>query len=276
MTVDPTAVGARFGAECSWTSTDCLLYALGIGAGTSELAFTTEHGDQQVFPTWAAVLSTLGPQIFEPVGDFDLADMVHGEQGVELHRPLPAAGTVTLEGEITGIWDKGSGAVITSRVRGGDLFTATSSVFVRGQGGWGGDRGPRPSVVVPERRPDHVVSYPTYDGLHLLYRLSGDRNPLHSDPAFARAAGFERPILHGLCTYGITGRALLHTLCGSDPGRFVSMSGRFSRPVLPGDTLTVSMWVDGDQAVFVTERAPGEPVIDQGVCRFVGSGPVSG
>jgi acyl dehydratase len=113
-----------------------------------------------------------------------------------------------------------------------------------------------------------VRTYGTWDGLNLVYRLSGDRNPLHSDPSFARAAGFDRPILHGLCTYGVTGRALLHALCGSDPARFVSMSGRFSRPVLPGDTLTVSMWVDGDQAVFVTDRGAGEAVIDQGVCRF--------
>jgi hypothetical protein len=268
VTIDPGAVGATFGpVRRSWSSKDCLLYAVGIGAGTDELAFTTESG-QQVFPTWAAVLATLGPQIFEPVGDLDLAELVHGEQGIELHRPLPADGDVDIVGEITGVWDKGSGAVITSRVTGGDLFSATSSVFVRGQGGWGGDRGPGSKVSIPEHPADHVVSYETYDGLNLLYRLSGDRNPLHSDPAFARAAGFERPILHGLCTYGITGRALLHTLCGSDPGRFVSMSGRFSRPVLPGDTLTVSMWVEGDAAVYVTERSPGEAVIDQGTCRF--------
>lgn len=271
MTADPAAVGAQFGVSRSWSATDCLLYALGIGAGTSELPFTTENTagvDQVVFPSWAAVLATLGPQIFEPAGDFQLADMVHGEQAIELHRPLPAAGDVELQGEITGVWDKGSGAVITTRVTGGDLFTATSAVFIRGQGGWGGERGPKSGVVIPERDPDHVAVYPTYDGQNLLYRLSGDRNPLHSDPSFARAAGFERPILHGLCTYGITCRALLHTLCASDPGRFVSMSGRFSRPVLPGDTLTVSIWVDGDEAVFVTERAPGEAVIDQGTCRF--------
>jgi len=279
VTVDPSAVGAAIGpVVLTWTSTDCLLYAVGIGAGARELAFTTENStgvDQAVFPTWAAVLGTLGPSIFEPVGSFHLADMVHGEQGVELHRPLPPDGTAEVSGEITGIWDKGSGSVVTSRVTGrsgadGDaLFTATSAVFIRGEGGWGGERGPSAKAAPPDRPADHVVTLPTWDGLNLLYRLSGDRNPLHSDPAFARAAGFERPILHGLCTYGITGRALLHALCGSDPARFVSMSGRFSRPVLPGDDLTVSMWVDGGEAVFVTERAPGEAVLDQGRCRFV-------
>ncbi len=272
MTVDPSAVGTRIGpVRMAWTSKDCLLYALGIGAGTGDLAFTTENTtgvDQVVFPTYAAVLATLGPEIFAPAGRFELADMVHGEQGIELHRPLPPDGAVDVMVELTGIWDKGSGAVITSRVEGGDVFTATSAVFVRGQGGWGGDRGPSAKAAPPQRPADHVWSFDTWDGLNLVYRLSGDRNPLHSDPTFARAAGFDRPIMHGLCTYGITGRGLLHTLCGSDPSRFVSMSGRFSRPALPGDTLTVSMWVDGDGAVFVTERAPGEAVIDQGVCRF--------
>jgi len=272
MTVDPSAVGTRIGpVRMAWTSKDCLLYALGIGAGTGELAFTTENTtdvDQVVFPTYAAVLATLGPEIFAPAGRFELADMVHGEQGIELHRPLPPDGAVDVMVELTGIWDKGSGAVITSRVEGGDLFTATSAVFVRGQGGWGGDRGPSAKAAPPQRPADHVWSFDTWDGLNLVYRLSGDRNPLHSDPTFAGAAGFDRPIMHGLCTYGITGRGLLHTLCGSDPSRFVSMSGRFSRPALPGDTLTVSMWVDGESAVFVTERAPGEAVIDQGVCRF--------
>jgi acyl dehydratase len=273
VTIDAAAVGTRIGpVALRWSSKDCLVYALGIGAGTDdELAFTTENTagtEQRVFPTYAAVLATLGPEIFEAAGTFDLAEMVHGEQGIELHRPLPPDGSVDVMVELTGIWDKGSGAVITSRVEGGDIFTATSAVFIRGQGGWGGDRGPSARSVPPERSPDHVWSYETWDGINLVYRLSGDRNPLHSDPSFARAAGFDRPILHGLCTYGITGRALLHTLCGSDPGRFVSMSGRFSRPAYPGDTLTVSMWVGGDRAVFVTERAPGEPVIDQGTCSF--------
>jgi len=272
VTIDASAVGTRIGpVTLRWSSTDCLVYALGIGAGTEELAFTTENTagtEQRVFPAYAAVLATLGPEIFEAAGTFDLADIVHGEQGIELHRPLPPDGSLEVMVELTGIWDKGSGAVITSRVEGGDVFTATSAVFIRGQGGWGGDRGPSARAVPPEREPDHQWSYSTWDGINLLYRLSGDRNPLHSDPSFARGAGFDRPILHGLCTYGITGRGLLHSLCGSDPARFVSMSGRFSRPAYPGDTLTVSMWVDGDRATFVTERAPGEAVIDQGTCTF--------
>jgi len=279
MPVDPAAVGAPIGPVVrAWTSTDTLLYALGVGAGSAELAFTTENSiglDQRVLPTWAAVLGTLGPQIFEPAGRFDLASMVHGEQAIELLGPLPAAGSVVIAGALTGIWDKGSGAVITSTVTGTDgtggapLFRAHSSVFIRGEGGFGGERGPSDKVARPDRPADEVVVYPTWDGLQLIYRLSGDRNPLHSDPTFARQAGFERPILHGLCTYGIAGRALLHALCRSDPARLTAMSGRFSRPVLPGDELTVSIWVDGGDAVFQVERAPGEAVIDQGRCRFV-------
>ena len=144
------------------------------------------------------------------------------------------------------------------------------SAFIRGEGGWGGDRGPSgPRNVPPERDPDHVVSYATRTDQALLYRLNGDRNPLHSDPKFAARAGFPKPILHGLCTYGFTGRALLQTLCGSDPSRFKSMDARFTSSVYPGDELTISMWVTGDgEAVFQTRRPGDAVVIDNGLCRF--------
>jgi acyl dehydratase len=123
--------------------------------------------------------------------------------------------------------------------------------------------------VAPERAPDHEVTYATSVNQALLYRLSGDRNPLHSDPGFAALGGFDRPIIHGLCTYGFTGRALLHTLCGSDPSRFRSMEGRFSSPAFPGDELTVSMWLTGaGEAVFQTRRTGGTVVLDAGLCRF--------
>ena len=132
-----------------------------------------------------------------------------------------------------------------------------------------GDRGTSGAkLVAPERAPDHVVTYSTRPDQALTYRLSGDRNPLHADPEFAKLAGFPKPILHGLCTYGFTGRALLHTLCGSDPARFTGMEARFSKPVYPGDELTVKMWVDGNEAIFRTETHNGEVVIDQGRCTF--------
>jgi acyl dehydratase len=283
--IDPSAVGAESGTtEAYWTSKDCLLYAVGIGAGTDELAFTTENTagvDQQVFPTFACVAvagerirKSTGDNAFAKVGSFNFAMLVHGEQGVTLHKPLPVEAEFTTTGKITGIYDKGSGAVITSEStavesKGGDpLFTLRSSIFIRGEGGFGGDRGPSTPKFEPDRPADHVVTYKTRPDQALTYRLSGDRNPLHSDPSFAKMGGFDRPILHGLCSFGFTGRALLHTLCDSDPARFTSIDARFSKPVLPGDELTISMWVDGDRATFRTERAPGEVVIDNGVCTF--------
>jgi len=144
------------------------------------------------------------------------------------------------------------------------------SAFIRGEGGWGGDRGPGGARnEPPERDPDHAVTYQTSPDQAFVYRLSGDRNPLHTDPQFAAMGGFDRPILHGLCSYGFTGRALLHALAGSDPARFHHIEGRFSSPVLPGDALTISMWRTGDgEAVFHTAKDDGTVVIDQGLVRF--------
>ncbi|MFN8039792.1 MAG: MaoC/PaaZ C-terminal domain-containing protein [Acidimicrobiales bacterium] len=279
MPIDPSAVGARSEpTEHSWGSKDAILYALGVGAGTDELAFTTENTSdtpQRVLPTMAVVLATGFFGAFSKIGDFNPAMLVHGEQAIELFGEIPVKGTVSTVGEITGIYDKGKGALIvcestsTNVETGEPLFRNTFAAFIRGEGGFGGDRGPSgPKNEAPEREPDHVVTYQTRDDQALLYRLSGDRNPLHSDPAFAAMGGFDRPILHGLCTYGFTGRALLHTLCGSDPSRFRGMEGRFSSPVLPGEALTVSMWVDGDQATFRTAGGDGRTVLDGGRCRF--------
>jgi acyl dehydratase len=258
-----------------------------VGCGAAdpfeELAFTTENTKdvpQQVLPTMAVVLGAGGGEAFQAVGEINWMMLVHGEQAVELHRPLPVEGEAESVVTVTGIYDKGSGALLTTETvatdvaTGEPLFTTRSGAFIRGEGGWGGDRGPSgPRNVAPDRAPDHQVTYQTRADQALLYRLSGDRNPLHSDPSFAAMAGFDRPILHGLCTYGFTGRALLHTLCGSDPARFRSMEARFSSPVWPGDALTVSMWLDGDgEAVFQTRRNVGtdaeQVVIDGGRCTF--------
>src|SRR5205807_2351451 len=209
------------------------------------------------------------------IGTFNPAMLVHGEQAIELNGPIPVEGKVRTVGRVTGIYDKGSGAVIASEstsvdaVTGEPRFTTRSAVFIRGEGGFGGDRGPSgPKNVAPDRNPDEVVTYETRPDQALTYRLSGDRNPLHSDPEFAKMAGFPTPILHGLCTYGFTGRALLHTLCGSDPAKFKSMEARFSKPVMPGDTLTVSMWIDGNEAIFQTATQDGTVVIDGGKATF--------
>ena len=285
MPINPDVVGASTDpTESTWTSKDCLVYALGVGAGQLdptgfELEFTTENSQdvtQRVLPTFAVIAGMAGGGgVVAHIGSFNPAMLVHGEQAVELHQPLPVQGQITSVGTITGIYDKGSGAVVAFETKGTDagtgepLFTTRTSLFIRGEGGWGGDRGPSAKVQFPDTAPDHQVTYETRPDQALLYRLSGDRNPLHSDPKFAAMAGFEKPILHGLCTYGFTGRALLHTLCGSDPDRFVSMAGRFSKPVYPGDTLTVAIWEQGDgQAIFRTSTQGGDVVIDAGQVTY--------
>lgn len=292
MPINPDAVGTKSDPHTvSWTPRDCVIYALGVGAGTGELEFSTwdtASQPQQVLPTFAVVAgggkvgTTEGGSggmgqggLFAKLGEFNFAMLVHGEQGIELARPIPTSGSASITTEVTGIYDKGSGAVITMEgtavdpSSGDAMWKTTSSIFIRGEGGWGGDRGPSgPRNVAPEREPDHTVTYATREDQALLYRLSGDVNPLHSDPSFAAMGGFDRPILHGLCTYGFTGRALVHALCGSDPARFRSMEGRFSKPVMPGEELTVSMWVDGSEAVFRTSTQDGSVVIDQGRCVF--------
>jgi acyl dehydratase len=268
--------------ERSWTSADALLYAVGVGAGLgdplAELEFTTENSGgiaQQVLPTYAVLISQT--RSGRSLGDFDRALLVHAEQSFELHKPLPVQGTVRTVVTVTGIYDKGSGALIVNEnsavdaATGEPLVTARSGTFIRGEGGFGGDRGAAAEPWQrPDRAPDHRTVLATRPEQALLYRLSGDRNRLHADPKFAARGGFARPILHGLCTYGFTGRALLHALCDSDPARFGSMSGRFSHPVLPGESLMVSIWLpqsDGEPALFQTATEDGTVVIDRGRMR---------
>ena len=277
MSINPEAVGAKGApSKRSWTSKDALLYAVGIGAGTDELQYTTENTkniDQKVFPTFAVIVGGGGIPMRE-VGSFNPTLMVHGEQGIELLSEIPAEGEIESVGECTAIYDKGSAAVLeftseSKNVATGEVLLRTrTSLFCRGEGGWGGDRGPSEKIQFPSRTSDQQVSYTTREDQALTYRLSGDRNPLHSDPSFAAMGGFEKPILHGLCTYGFTGRGLLNEICGGDAGRFKSMNARFSKPVFPGDTLTVSIWVDGSEALFKTTNQNGDVVIDQGVFRF--------
>ena len=275
--------------ERSWESKDALLYALGVGAGALdptgfELEFTTENSDgvtQRVLPTFTTIVGQGGGAV--SLGDYDPAMLVHGEQSIRLHGELPTAGRVSTTTRVAGMYDKGAAGLVVleseSRYVGaGPAFTSSSSLFIRGVGGFGGPRNPEgdeestlAAEPLPTREPDEVVSYATRSDQALLYRLSGDRNPLHSDPVFAKRAGFDRPILHGLCTYGFTGRALLHAVCGSDPARFGSMRARFSKPTMPGDILTVSLWDVGDGVYrFRTGTQRGETVIDAGLFRLAG------
>ena len=295
MGLNPDAVGATSEPfERSWDSKDALLYALGVGAGTLdptgfELDLTTENSvgvTQRVLPTFTTIVGQGGGALTS-IGDFDPAMLVHGEQAIRLHGEIPTEGTVSITTKVAGMYDKGSAGLVVieseSRHAGsGELaFTNRTTLFIRGAGGFGGPRNPEGDAEsalaaepLPSREPDEVVSYATRADQALLYRLSGDRNPLHSDPTFAKRAGFDRPILHGLCTYGFTGRALVHTVCGSDPARFGAMRARFSKPTMPGDTLTISVWDIGDAVPgayrFRTETQRGETVIDAGLFTLAG------
>jgi len=268
--------------ERTWTSADALLYALGVGAGAddplAELEFTTENSAgvrQRVLPTYAVLIAQA--RTGRSLGTFDPAMLVHAEQSFELHRELPAEGCVRVVSTVTGIFDKGSGAlVVTEHVAadpasGERVVTSRSGIFIRGEGGFGGERGSSEPWQRPGRAPDVLITQQTRPEQALIYRLSGDRNPLHSDPGFAARGGFDRPILHGLCTYGFTGRALLHAVCGGDPGRFRAMSGRFTHPVLPGERLMVSIWLPadyGEEALFQAATNKRTVVIDRGRLRF--------
>lgn len=276
MPINPDAVGSIGDpVSHSWDQREVMLYALGVGAGLDDLALTTENTrdtELVVLPTMAVVLGVGGAGALAHIGTFNPVMLVHGAQAIEVHAPIPTSGTVSTVGELTAIWDKGSGAVVemtsTSTLEGADdpLFTQVSQIFLRGEGGWGGERGPSgPRNVAPDTTPDHEVTLTTRPDQALLYRLSGDHNPLHSDPSFAKMAGFDRPILHGLCTYGFTGRGLVSALCDGDPTRLTSMDGRFSSPVFPGEVLTVRMWQTGDgEAVFRTHGGDDRIVIDAG------------
>lgn len=280
MPIKPEAVGTVYPSrERSWDHKDCLLYALGVGAGMAdptgaELDLTTENSagvTQRVLPTMAVVLQAGGLEL-GALGTFDLTKMLHGEQGITLHREIPTEGRLRTTTRIAGIYDKGSAAVVVMEADSvladtdEPLFSTRSSLFLRGEGGWGGDRGPSgPSNAAPDRAPDRSATAQTRIDQALLYRLNGDRNPLHSDPTFAAKGGFPKPILHGLCTYGVTGRLLLHEVCGSDPARFAAMSARFTSPVMPGESLTVDIWDDGaGEALFRTTATDGRVVLDSG------------
>jgi acyl dehydratase len=283
MPINPDAVGSKSEPiRRSWDSKDCLIYALGVGAGAAdplqELQFTTENTSdtpQRALPTIAVVLGPLGAGMGN-IGTFNPAMLVHGEQSITLHREIPVSGELEAVGEITGIYDKGKGAVVVTESKvtlvdtGEPLFDTRMSAFIRGEGGWGGDRGPSGTPnQAPEREPDQTLTVQTRTDQALIYRLSGDRNPLHSDPAFAAMGGFDRPILHGLCTYGFTGRALLHALCDGDPARFKGQEARFASPVMPGEALTVKIWNDGDgTAIYQTCGGDGRVVIDAGRVNF--------
>lgn len=260
------ALGAKLAPTTgSWNADQVILYHLGIGAGMArptdrkELEYTYERY-LKVLPSFAVipVFGALGGMNNIPGIEINLAMVLHGEQEIVLHRALPTAASIENQARVAGIYDKGKAALIVleveTREKGGEpLFTNRFTIFARGEGGFGGDPGPKAQHEVPSRSPDAVVESPTLPHQALIYRLSGDKNPLHCDPEFAQLAGFDRPILHGLCSFGIVCKAVVDTLLDGAVDRVASYGARFSGVVFPGETIVTSMWREGNKIVIAAK-----------------------
>ncbi len=259
-----------------WDAKDVMLYAVGVGAQPEgELEFVYEGRGPKVLPTYAVIpgMFSMGGLVSEV--DINLAMLLHGEQSVTLHRELPPEAEVTITGRVAEVWDKGKAAVIGCEGivedANGLLCTTKATLFIRGAGGFGGERGPSGADKnqPPDRAPDVVVQAVTRPEQGAIYRLSGDRNPIHIDPEFARMAGFERPFMHGLCTFGFAGRAILQALCGGDPARFLHFEARFADQVYFGDTIVTKMWRTAPgEAIVQCETQRGNVVLSQAKVRF--------
>ena len=272
MTLDPqTILNWKFPEiEHAYTEKDTILYALGLGCGSEpgaadDLKFVYERG-LLALPTMAVVLAYPGNWLESRQSTADYSKVLHGEQYLTLHRPLPPSGVVVGKTRVTNLLDKGKekGAVlyverrIVDKASGTPIATMSSAAVLRGDGGFGGKPGPQPEPhKLPDGAPARHVDIKTAANAALIYRLSGDKNPLHADPKAAAAGGFKTPILHGLCTYGVAGRAIIKACCGGDPARLTGLQVRFSAPVFPGETIRTEMWPDGSQVSFrarVVER----------------------
>ena len=270
--------------EHTYGPKDCMLYALGLGLGQDpldrdELAFVYEK-NLKVLPTFAVMLGYTAYWLRRPEIGVTWEKVVHGEHAMRLHAPLAPQGTVIGRTRILDVVDKGEGrgALVYSqrdifdKASGRLLVTLNQTTFCRGDGGFGGAKREAPAPhAIPARAPDGVVDFSTRPEMALIYRLSGDVNALHVDPDFAKAAGFPRPILHGLATFGVAGHALLKAACGYDPARLIAMAGRFSAPVYPGETIRTEFWRDGNVLSF-RARVAGRDVVafDHGRAEVTG------
>ena len=268
-------VGAQLpGAVSEWDDDDVILYHLGVGAGVpptdpGELQYTYESAPLKVLPSFGVtpVFAMLGGLIGLEGLSFNPMMLLHGEQDLVLHKPLPARAKVENSGKVTGVYDKGKGALVVveteTKDESGDLLcTNRFSAFIRGEGGFGGEPGPQPGNEAPARDPDTVVESPTLPQQALLYRLSGDKNPLHVDPNMAALGGFDRPILHGLCSFGIVCKAAVDGALDGDVTRVARYQARFSGVVFPGETVVTSIWREGDRVIVAAAtKERGTPVI---------------
>lgn len=276
-TLSTDLIGVEFEPiNISWNEKDTMLYALGVGAKPAEeLDFLYEGRGPLVLPTYAVIpgmraLGNIGQAV-----KLKIQRLLHGEQGVELLRPLPASAEITLNSRISEVWDKGKAGVIGVTAEGSDadgpLFRTHATLFYIGGGGFGGESGPssKDKNMPPAREPDFVVEHQTREEQGALYRLSGDRVALHIDPAFAQKAGYDQPFMHGLCTYGFVGRAILSGLCGGNPARFKSISGRFAERVQFEDKIITKMWITSPgEAVVQAENQDGVVVLSQASATF--------
>jgi len=275
MPIDPSkALGADLGSgEYTWGPDNIILYHLGLGAGVpatdaNELEYTYEK-NLKVLPSYGVI------PVFGAMGnlgnveglEFNFAMLLHGEQDIEIHRPLPTAATVESSGKVAGLYDKGKACLcvleMETREKGGEpLFTNRFSLFLRGEGGFGGESGPKAGNQPPERKPDGVVERTLLPQQALLYRLSGDKNPLHADPDFAKMAGFDKPIIHGLCSYGVVCKAIVDEVLGGDVSKVARYQARFAGVGFPGETYEISYWKEGDQIlVNAMSKERGAPII---------------
>ncbi len=267
------ALAAEFQpGEGGYGRDDVILYHLGVGAGlpptdAGELEYTYEK-NLKVLPSFTTVArSGAQANFFDVPGlEFNRALMLHGEQEVEIHRPLPPETTLRGHTRIADIYDKGKAALLlletnVSDPSGEPLYTTRMSLFLRGEGGFGGPKGPEVSNAVPEREPDGVIESTTIPQQALLYRLNGDKNPLHCDPDFAAKAGFDRPIIHGLCSYGIVCKAVVDGVLDGDPTRIAKYQARFRGIGFPGETYLTSYWRDGDRILVEAKSKERDAVI---------------
>ncbi|GIW43391.1 MAG: 3-alpha,7-alpha,12-alpha-trihydroxy-5-beta-cholest-24-enoyl-CoA hydratase [Candidatus Binatia bacterium] len=276
------ALGAQLPATAgAWNPDQVILYHLGIGAGMNkptdpkELEYTYERY-LKVLPSFAVipVFGALGGMNNIPGISINLAMVLHGEQEVVLHRPLPVSAEIENTARVAGIYDKGKAALIVLEVNtkekgGAPLFTNRFTIFARGEGGFGGDPGPKAQHEMPNRQPDAVVESPTMPHQALIYRLSGDKNPLHCDPEFAKLAGFEKPILHGLCSFGIVCKAVVDTVLDGAVDKVASYGARFSGVVYPGETIVTSMWKeDGKIVIAAKTKERDTPVISNSAIQL--------
>ena len=274
MPIDPSkALGAELGeGSYTYTKDQVILYHLGVGAGVpaaspGELEYTYEK-NLKVLPSYGVIptFGAMGGLGSVPGLEFNFAMLLHGEQDLEIHQPIPPEATITNKSRVAEIWDKGKAALVVLQVDSADesgnpLFTNRFSLFLRGEGGFGGEPGPKASNKPPERAADGVVESPTLPQQALIYRLSGDKNPLHADPEFAKLAGFDKPIIHGLCSYGIVCKAIVDEVLAGDVTKVARYRVRFAGVGYPGETYLTSYWKEGDKILIETKSKERDALI---------------